>query len=694
MNEHRFTNALIRETSPYLLQHAHNPVEWQSWNEETLSRAKRENKPILLSIGYSACHWCHVMEKESFEDEKIAALMNMHFINIKVDREERPDIDQIYQNAVQFFIKRGGGWPLTMFLTPEQIPFYGGTYFPPEDRYNIPGFPRVLKAVSKAYSENPGEVSKNSAQIVAGLTRMRKVSPASGLPSSELFEKSVAALVQFFDPSHGGFGGAPKFPGTMVQELFLRHYNNSGDETARDRILHTLFKMGSGGIYDQLGGGFHRYSVDEKWLVPHFEKMLYDNALLIPLYLHGYQLSGSPFLKRIGVETMDYILREMTSPEGGFYSTQDADSEGSEGKFFTWNADEVHSLFSSEEGKIFCRYFDITVQGNFEHKNILNIPRETALVAHELGQPVETVEKIIREGKIRLFNKRETRIKPFRDEKILTGWNGLMISALIKGYRVTGDKKYLAAGEKAIEFIFSYLYREGLLLATFKDGRGRLNGYLDDYAFLTKALLDLYDISSNPDILSKSVALTDRLLADFWDKEEGGFYFTGIHHEPLIDRPKSGHDHSIPSGNSISAKNLNRLYHLTDKSIYLDFAEALFKLYAGQMEENPFGFGSFLSAYDEYQHSSHIVLLARKKENLAPWIARLDQIYLPNTHIIKTDATEADKPGSLKILHGKKMVNDTVTAYLCKDFTCSQPVTRWEELETLLKATREKRHGA
>lgn len=690
MNEHRFTNALIHETSPYLLQHSHNPVEWESWNEEALSRAKREKKPILLSIGYSACHWCHVMEKESFEDEKIAALMNKHFINIKVDREERPDLDQIYQNAVQFFIKRGGGWPLTMFLTPDKIPFYGGTYFPPEDRYNIPGFPRVLEAVSRAYSENPDEVSKNSAQIVAGLARMKKVSPASGTLPTDLIEKCAAALVQFFDTAHGGFGRAPKFPGTMVQELFLRHFNNTGDETARDPILYTLLKMGSGGIYDQLGGGFHRYSVDEKWLVPHFEKMLYDNALLIPLYLHGYQITGNLFFKRIGVETLDYVLREMTSPEGGFYSTQDADSEGSEGKFFTWSIEEVNSLLSSVESQIFCRYFDITLQGNFEHKNILNIPRETAFVAHESGVPVETVEKVICEGKRKLFNRRETRIKPFRDEKILTGWNGLMISALIKGFRVTDDKRYLAAGEKAIEFIFNHLYRKGSLLATYKDGKGRLNGYLDDYAFLTAALLDLHEISSDPDILSKAVALTERLLADFWDKEEGGFYFTGIDHEALIDRPKSGNDHSIPSGNSISALNLIRLYYLTDKSVYLDFAKSLFKIFSGQAEENPFGYGSFLSAYDAYQHSSQILLLGRSREDISPWITRLGQIYLPNTRIFQATETEVNQPFQLKIFQGKKMVDNSVTAYYCRDFTCSQPVTRWEELKTLLEARKEK----
>ncbi|MFI5303902.1 MAG: thioredoxin domain-containing protein [Nitrospiria bacterium] len=683
MTQFRFTNSLIHETSPYLLQHAHNPVEWYGWNEETLSRAKREDKPILLSIGYSACHWCHVMEKESFENDDIAALMNNNFINIKVDREERPDLDQIYQNAVQFFIKRSGGWPLTMFLTPQQIPFYGGTYFPPEDRYNIPGFPRVIEAVSKAYRENREEVIRNTSHVLERLAQIAKIRPNSGDVSPDLIKESVATLIPYYNPTYGGFGGAPKFPSTMILELFLRYYHNTGEETYLKPVLHTLLKMGNGGIYDQLGGGFHRYSVDEKWLVPHFEKMLYDNAQLIPLYFHAFQISKIPVFKQIAVETLDYVLREMTSPEGGFYSTQDADSEGIEGKFFVWNMEEVKSVLQDDEFEIFCRYFDITLQGNFEHRNILNIPRDISILAHEFNMPVEKIEKIIRKGKIKLFEHRKIRIAPFRDEKILTGWNGLMISALIEGFRIAGDKKYLSAAEKAINFVLNHLYKNGLILASYKDGKARLRGYLDDYAFMTAALLDFYEMTFNPEILDNAVKLMDKLLAEFWDKEEGAFYFTGIHHESLISRVKSGHDHSIPSGNSISSINLMRLYAYTEKVPYREFAHALFKIFGNQMKENPFAFGSFLSALDQFQNSSQIILVARQKEELVPWLSGLNELYLPNTTVFPVNEEEGRFP-PLNILQGKTRVEGNVTAYFCRNFTCSRPISHWEDFKSLL----------
>ncbi|MBI1820394.1 MAG: thioredoxin domain-containing protein [Nitrospirae bacterium] len=682
--EQRFTNSLIKETSPYLLQHAHNPVEWYGWGEEALTRAKKENKPILLSIGYSACHWCHVMEKESFEDEETAALMNRYFINIKVDREERPDLDQIYQNAVQFFIKRGGGWPLTMFLTPEQVPFYGGTYFPPEDRYNLPGFPRALEAVAKAYTDNHDEVIKNSTQALMGLSKMGKVYPKKDEIPQDLIKKSVEALAQFYNPAYGGFGGAPKFPSTMIHQLFLRFYESSRDESYLNKVLHTLHKMATGGIYDQLGGGFHRYSVDERWLVPHFEKMLYDNAQMVPLFLLGFQLSQNPFFKQIAAETLDYVLREMTSPEGGFYSTQDADSEGVEGKFFVWTLMEVNQILSPETSSVVCRYFDITQQGNFEGRTILNTPYELKKVAGEFNQPPEVIEKIIRDAKKTLFEKRETRIKPDRDEKILTSWNGLMISGLIEGYRVIGDETYLAAAVKGIQFLFKHLYQNEILLATYKDGTAKLNGYLDDYAFVTAALLDLYETTHQKETLEKAIVLTDTLLANFWDKEEGGFFFTGSHHEILINRPKSGQDHSIPSGNAVAARNLSRLYDHTEQKVYLDFAKVLFKIYAEQMEGNPFGFGSFLCAYDDNVRKNQVVLVGPNLEDINPWLDRLKEIYLPHTAIYPVTEKEVEGSGPLKTISEKRMVNGQVTAYFCENFTCSPPVTHWEDLKNLM----------
>ncbi len=684
MSDHKYTNALIHETSPYLLQHAHNPVEWQSWGNEAFSRAKKEDKPILLSIGYSACHWCHVMEKESFENEAIAAVMNRHFINIKVDREERPDLDQVYQNAVQFFIKRGGGWPLTMFLTPEGVPFHGGTYFPPEDRYNLPGFSRVLGAVAKAYAENRNEILSQSAQVLTNLSQVGKARTKNEALPADLVEKSVRSLDRFFDPSNGGFGGAPKFPNTMTHELYFRYYHRSGEASYLTRALLTLYKMGTGGIYDHLGGGFHRYSVDERWLVPHFEKMLYDNAQLVPLYLHGYQLSLNPRFRQIAAETLDYVLREMTSPEGGFYSTQDADSEGVEGKFFVWTLEEIERLLPPAESRIFCRYFGATERGNFEGSNILNIPHDTAGIGREFNLSPEALEEKIAVCKKRLFNIRESRIKPFRDEKILTGWNGLMISAFVEGFRVIGDKRYLSAAEKGVEFIFKQLWRNDKLLAVYKDGKAKLNGYLDDYAFLTAALLDLHEVTFRKEYLEKATALADHLLAGFWDREEGGFYFTGMNHESLISRPKSGYDHSIPSGNGVSARNLVRLHAHTGTHAYRDFADGLFKLYGKEMEENPFGFGSFLCAFDDYRHASQIVLVGGEKEELAPWLDQLNPLYLAGTTLIATTEKETEDHPALKHLSGKKRLGGKTTAYLCRNFTCLPPATSFEALKNLI----------
>jgi uncharacterized protein YyaL (SSP411 family) len=693
MTEHPFTNRLIHETSPYLLQHSHNPVEWNGWNEESLARSKKENKPILLSIGYSACHWCHVMEKESFEDQKIAELMNRNFICIKVDREERPDLDQIYQNAVQIFLKRGGGWPLTMFLTPDQVPFYGGTYFPPTDRYQIPGFPRVLEAVAKAYRENQDEVSRNAKQVLSALQIMSHTKSGSNDISPEIISASVKILSQFYNPTYGGFGKAPKFPNSPVLELHLRHFRSQADKPSLERVLFTLSKMGTGGMYDQLGGGFHRYSVDEKWLVPHFEKMLYDNAQLVPLYLIAFQISKSDYFKKIAIETLDYVLREMTSPEGGFYSTQDADSEGIEGKFFVWSFEEVSALLTSEERNVFCRYFDITLQGNFEQKNILNIPQEIVLVAGEFARSVEQIETIIHKGRARLFEEREKRIKPFRDEKILTGWNGLMISAFIKGYRVTQEHRYLNAAKNALDFIFTHLYREEALLSCFKDNRAKFSGYLDDYAYLTAALLDYFEVSFEKETLKKAESLMSKLQAEFWDSEDGGFFFTGTQHEQLISRSKNGHDHSIPSGNSVSARNLIRLFHITGNQSYINSATRIFKIYADEVKESPFGFGSLLCAFDQMNQNSQIVLVARKKEELTPWIARLNQIYLPNT-LICPIAEEEGQESVPRFAQGMKSLEGRVTAYFCRDSRCSAPLTDWEALELLLLSDNDDKKGA
>jgi hypothetical protein len=693
MNAFPFTNSLIRETSPYLLQHAHNPVNWYGWHNEALQKAKDENKPILLSIGYSACHWCHVMEKESFENEAIAAVMNRHFVNIKVDREERPDLDQLYQNAVQFFIKRGGGWPLTMFLTPDRIPFYGGTYFPPEDRYQIPGFARVLEAAARAYRENEEEIARNGSRLLEGLAKLTDTEPVTGQLSPRVLDEAVTRLAAHYHATWGGFGSAPKFPNAGLLEIFFRHFYRTGDEDFRNKALHTLRCMGKGGLYDQLGGGFHRYSVDEKWLVPHFEKMLYDNAQLVPLYLNAYQISKETFFREIAVETLDYVLREMTSPEGGFYSTQDADSDGIEGNFFVWDLQEVQDILGQDKSRIFCRYFDITLQGNFDGRNILNRPLALSRVAEEFGIPEIEAAGIIASAKRKLFEKRETRSHPFRDEKILTAWNALMISSLIRGFRVTGSTAYLRAAEKSLSFLVTRLYSDGNLFATFQQSAGKLKGYLDDYAFLIAALLDFWELRPTGENLDLPVRLTEQLLAEFWDKERGGFFFTGTEHEPLIQRPKSGHDHSVPSGNAVSARNLLRLYQVTGITRYLDFAESLFRNYYAPMFENPFAFGAFISSFDTYLNGNQIILIGRNRESLNDWSGQISRDYLPQSLLIAATSEEAGRSG-IPLLQDKPLIGGSeVSAYFCRQFTCFPPVTSLPELEKLLQTERHREKG-
>ena len=507
----KFTNRLVTETSPYLLQHAHNPVDWYPWGEEAFSQAQAEDKPILLSVGYSACHWCHVMAHESFENEQIADLMNKLFVNIKVDREERPDVDEIYMNAVQMLTGRGG-WPMTVFLTPEGKPFYGGTYFPPEDRHNLPAFPRVLAGVAQAYREKPADVTRSTTEILSRLEQLARREPTTRPFEVSVLEKAIEGLAQHYDETHGGIGQAPKFPNTSVFALFLRYAHATGNQRYLDMTTHTLRKMAQGGMYDHLGGGFHRYSVDERWLVPHFEKMLYDNALLARLYLEGYQASGDPFFRQVVENTLAYVEREMVSPEGGFYSTQDADSEGAEGKFFVWDQDEVMRILGDEVGELFCRYYDVTDVGNFERKNILHPTLELDQLARLFQRDVDDITQLISQATDTLFAVREQRIKPGRDEKILTSWNGLMISAFAEAYKVLGNPGYLEVARRGVRFIQTALSREGRLLRSYKDGHAKFNAYLDDYACFSAALLDVYEATFEPKYLDEAAALTDVLL--------------------------------------------------------------------------------------------------------------------------------------------------------------------------------------
>ena len=679
------TNRLIHETSPYLLQHAHNPVDWYPWSEEAFEKAKKENKPILLSIGYSACHWCHVMERESFENEKIAALMNELFVNIKVDREERPDLDEIYMNAVQMLTGRGG-WPMTMFLTPEGKPFYGGTYFPPEDRQGMPGFPRILQGVAQAYRERPADVEKSVAQILETLHHMAESQPSEKDFAPGIIAESCEKIARAYDSENGGLGQAPKFPNPGVYELFLRYYSESGDERYLTMVAQTLSKMAQGGIYDHVGGGFHRYSVDAKWLVPHFEKMLYDNAQLLRIYSQAYLITREPLYKTVVEESARYLLREMHQPEGGFYSTQDADSEGEEGKFFVWTLAEIDALLGAEDGEVFARMYDVTEEGNFEEKNILHPILTVDQASKFFRKEKSEIEALIARTKEKLFTAREKRIKPFRDEKIIAAWNGLLLSGLAEAIKITGASSCLEASRRTVEFIFGRMFRDGYLLHVYKDGQAKLRGYLDDYAFVALGLLDLYEVLLDRSLIDRAMELADIMLREFWDERGGGLFYTGKSHQPLISRAKPVFDASIPSGNAIAAQLLLRLYHLVGAEDYHTRAETILRSYYDAMVSQPFGFAHMLCALDQYLHpAKEIVIVGERSDaRTTDLIKEIHSLYLPNKAVqIFAPGESLEKVSPLMV--GKQQIDGRPTAYVCQNFTCSAPVTSWAELKRLLQ---------
>lgn len=679
MSEHKFTNALINETSPYLLQHAHNPVEWYPWGDEALSRARQEDKPILLSIGYSACHWCHVMAHESFEDEATARLMNENFINIKVDREERPDLDTIYMAAVQL-ITGSGGWPMTVFLTPDKVPFYCGTYFPPDDRYGRPGFKRILAGIAQAYREKRDLIYGDAETIAAALQDMDKVAVSSAALDPSLLDKAAASIGSRYDPKNGGFGGAPKFPPSMALSFLLRTYRRTGDQDYLEMVDHTLAKMACGGMYDQLGGGFHRYSVDAEWLVPHFEKMLYDNALLSRIYLDAFLLTKNSFYRSIAEEVLDYVVREMTSPEGGFYSSQDADSAGEEGAFFVWTADEVKSIIGETDGDLFCRYYGISPEGNFEGNNILNIPRPAAVVARLNNVAEQDLLAMAREGKRKLFQARESRIKPGRDEKILTAWNALMLRSFAEAAVALEREDYRVVAVRNAGFLLSRLRRDGNLLRSYKDGRARFNGYLDDYAFLADGLISLYEATYEPRWIREALEISEWILSKFYDPEGKGFYFTSRDHEALIHRPKELFDNATPSGNSVAVHALLRLSILTGDSKWSDSAVPVLESMAGLMAQQPSAFPNMLCALDFYLGTpKEIAIIGNPgEERTKSLLHEVFRIYLPNK------AVACGTDSSVPLLEHRPQLNGTATAYVCENYACKTPVTSPEELARML----------
>jgi uncharacterized protein YyaL (SSP411 family) len=670
MEKTEFTNHLINESSPYLLQHAHNPVDWYPWGEAAFAKARSENKPVLLSIGYSACHWCHVMAHESFEDDDIAKLMNDLFVNIKVDREERPDLDQIYMNAVQMMTHHGG-WPMTVFLTPDGVPFYGGTYFPPQDRYNMPGFPRVLISVAEAYRDRKDDIAETSTSLLTELQRLSKSSGADHPVDKELLDAAYAGMVRSYDSLNGGFGGAPKFPPAMALEFLLRTYARTGDQDALDMVQHTCEKMARGGMYDQLGGGFHRYSTDAKWLVPHFEKMLYDNALLSRLYLHYFQVTQDALARETAEGILEYVLREMTDPSGGFYSTQDADSEGHEGKFFVWDFNEINSVLGNEDALRFNAYYNVTEGGNFEGKNILNV-----------NASAEPPDPDLRR---KLFEQREKRVKPGRDEKIITAWNGLMLASFAEAAVILGSTDYADAARMNADFVLANLQRDGFLLRTYKDGIAKFNAYLEDYAFFIEGLVTLYETGGEFRWLKHAIELTDRMIDEFWDEQGGGFFFTGKSHENLIVRSKDYFDNATPSGNSVAAGVLLRLAILTDNKRYHEFAEALLRGVVESVRRYPSGFGYALSAMDFLLSSpKEVALLASDTNAIKPLLEETWRKYLPNKVVAHAATDDEEAIAAMPLLQNRPLLDDRATAYVCQNYTCKHPVTDPHALQTEL----------
>jgi len=669
-------NRLTQETSPYLLQHAHNPVDWHPWGEEALQLAREQNKPILLSIGYSACHWCHVMAHESFEDEATAEIMNRLFVNIKVDREERPDLDKIYQTAHQIIAQRTGGWPLTMFLTPDkQTPFFGGTYFPNQRRYGMASFQEILQKVADAYAQRRADVIQQADSITHYLQRMAAPNEQLEKALDDVpLQASREQLADSFDEINGGFGGTPKFPHLTGIELLLQQcVRGKAEEKYAQMALFTLQKMAQGGMYDHLGGGFCRYSVDELWMIPHFEKMLYDNGPFLVELSHAWQLTEQPLFKR--------AVREMQSPEGGFYSSLDADSEGEEGKYYVWTPEQVKALLKPDTYQIFARHFGLNLTANFEetywHLHTFR-SREELTKKYNLSQ--EDIDQHIDSARDILLAEREKRIRPGRDDKLLTSWNALMIKGLAVAGRVFNKPEYLEAASQALDFIRSTLWRDGRLLATYKDGKAHLNAYLDDYAYLIDAVLHLLQARWRDGDLSFALELADVLLDAFEDKQHGGFYFTTHDHEALIQRPKPFMDESIPAGNGVAAHVLGRLGHLLGETRYLDAAERTLQAAWASIQKIPHAHDSLLLALLDYLHPPQTLVLRGESETLRVWQSACQTGYTPQrlTVAIPTDAQ--DLPGIL----AKRKAQGAAVAYVCTGVQCSAPISDLDALKAIL----------
>ena len=686
----RAPNRLIDEKSPYLLQHAWNPVNWYPWGDEAFQKAKTEEKPIFLSIGYATCHWCHVMAHESFEDEEVARILNRDYIAIKVDREERPDIDKIYMSVCQSLTGQGG-WPLSIFMTPEGKPFFAGTYFPKLSRMGMTGFMDILKQIATVWQNNRGSVLNTSEEITKAIQPKSHLDTSTHAGDVNTLKKGYTQLARSFDPRWGGFGNAPKFPTPHQLTFLLRWHDRNTDSGALEMVEKTLDAMRRGGIFDQIGFGFHRYSVDEKWLVPHFEKMLYDQAMLAMAYTEAYQLTGDVNLARVAHEIFTYVLRDMTAPEGGFYSAEDADSEGKEGLFYLWTPDEVKKHISKETGDLFCRFFDIRSEGNFEDGlSIPHMPVSLKDFATKEDMDPAKLHEILKEAREKLFKVREKRVHPLKDDKILTSWNGLMIAALAKGYQVFGHHEYEEAARRAAEFILKNLKSaDGRLLRRYRQGDAAYPGYLDDYAFLIWGLIELYEATFDVSYLRDAYALNEAMIDIFWDKQRGGLFFTGKGNESLITQSKEIYDGALPSGNSVAALNLFRLGRMTGNVDLEQKAEKLITVFSKQLLDHPVAYTQLLAALDFMIGPSQEIVIAGDSDlhTTQTMFKTIQKRFLPNKILLhRPEGSESNGIFSLApFIKNMVTIDHKPTVYICKQYACQKPITDMDELVKSLK---------
>lgn len=683
------SNHLAREKSPYLLQHADNPVDWYPWGEEAFKKAREENKPIFLSVGYATCHWCHVMAHESFEDQEVAQILNRHFISIKVDREERPDVDGIYMTVCQALTGRGG-WPLSVFMTPDRKPFFAGTYFPKSDRMGMTGFTNILRHLAQLWENNRERVFKVSEEITQAI-QPKKETSRGPLPGIDLLEKAYGQLRSSFDSQWGGFGSAPKFPTPHHLTFLMRWHKRHPDSDALTIVEKTLDSMRNGGIFDQVGFGFHRYSVDERWLVPHFEKMLYDQAMLAMAYTEAFQITGKARYAQVVREIFEYVLRDMTAPHGGFYSAEDADSEGEEGLFYVWTPDEVRNVLGQDMGNLFCHFYDISAAGNFEGRNIPHITRSLEAFAGQVGMEVDAVGKALKESGQKLFAVREKRIHPLKDDKILTSWNSLMIAALAKGYQVLQEPAYIRAASEAIDFILGTLRSDsGTLFRRYRNGHVAYDGYLDDYAFLIWGLLEVYESTFDIRYFEEALQLQRKMLELFGDEKHGGFYYTPKGGEAHILRDKEIYDGAIPSGNSVAGLNLLRLGRMTGNPHWEEMADRLFRAFSGLVAGYPMAYTQFLNAADFAVGPSREIVVAGSAEEgkTQTLLETIHRMFLPNRVLMLQQGGEKGKRLSALSSYTEALqpVEGQPTVYICENYACQKPITDVETLRSALSA--------